>query len=187
MIFHCPACRALASAERAELDTGGTRVGLRCPECGETTWLPTGGATDPEAAPPPQQAEEPVDDALGAALRAMPASAQERELAEAFLALRERQWDEQGAHRALLRRAAASEALPTVGLRYRKVLEHSPDDVMAKWGQQEIIHLAMASITPERGLGPAAGEQPVKKGAALVALGVGFGLLLLLLLLITRM
>jgi hypothetical protein len=161
MIAQCVACRGLGEVEHATVATNGSKVGLRCAACGETTWLPT---QRPPLAPP---------------LEPPPAAGVEaKDLGAAFLALKTR-WEDRAAHRGLLLRAAGEGALPTLGLRYREVLAQQPDDATAKWAQQEIITLAMASLTPLASRPGPSLAGGTKQRATLFALLVLLGLVLL--------
>lgn len=158
MIVQCPTCRELAHVERALIDEEGTRAGLACSACHAVTWLPAertteaGAESAPSPSPPLSPSStspsplSPVDPVVEEALSGLPASGPEEErLIESLRALLPR-WDDESAHRALIRQAHELGALPALGLRYRKVLEVRPGDEAAKRAQQEILNLALASF-----------------------------------------
>lgn len=181
MIFHCPACRELPSAEHAVVAEDGKRAGVLCPSCGEVAWLPVlrhapapSEAAQPRRAAPvsrPSDALPAADEGLVALLRETPAQGPvEEPLVKDLIALAPR-WSDYDAHRALLRRANAAGALPALGLRYRRVLQARPGDEVAQRAQQEIVTLAMASLSTMPGaVDPAATMQRGQVAALVLVL-----------------
>lgn len=73
------------------------------------------------------------------------------ELANRFLKLLT-QWHNDTEHKQLLKAAAASDELAFVGSRYRAVLDVVRDEPRARAAQQELITLAMATMSSNRAL-----------------------------------
>lgn len=67
------------------------------------------------------------------------------EVATAFSELLEH-WHDKDRHKKLIQQASLLDAMPALGVRYRKVLELLPDDARAQQGQKEILALAMAQM-----------------------------------------
>lgn len=167
MIVQCPSCRALVAVSAVILDEG--RAGIRCEACGEVSWLPAEGATaTSSAAPAPTSrpaptskpapisrpattskpgAELPVEACRERLLGLPEVDDGARPLVEAFDTLLER-WDDFEEHKRLIQRASLSGQLPVLGVRYRTVLEVRPEEPVARRAQQEILALAMATLTP---------------------------------------
>ena len=205
MIVQCCSCRALIDVSSVVLDARGapSRAGIRCPECGEVSWLeveqgtaptpqpgavttsdsaPSSGAALPKPAAAPLAPEPPAPardgfpvEACRARLAGLPALSDEAAfIAEGFEQLL-LSWDDAAQHRKLVQRASLQGQLPALGVRYRTALEVRPGDPMAQRAQQEILALAMAS------LGPAAANDTtrgaLKRVLTLAAPLIGFALL----------
>lgn len=181
MIVQCPACRALVDVERAVVDRGDPRAGLRCSACGVLTWLPA-ESEDTEEAPTaaprvgskdapgvaPEAATE-VDPKLEEAVLGLPpTSPAEEAIVDGLRALLPR-WHDAEAHRKLLQRAHAADSLPALGVRYRRVLEALPGDEPARRAQQEILGLALATFnTMATPTGERRGAKRVQMAATVV-------------------
>ncbi len=198
VIFQCAACRALAVADSIRVD--GDRAGLACTACGAITMLPVahrGGARvvvdaeSPRPAPPPKELPAPSslapagqvavrDGGLDGAARERvaarvarlpPVAEQQETLAAGFDKLLAR-WDDAAEHKRLLKSAAIAGELAFMGQRYRAVLEEVPGDAAAKTAQNEIMTLAMASLTARKDLGApekSAGQRTQWIAAAVLA------------------
>jgi Trp operon repressor len=111
---------------------------------------------------------------------AAPAAGQQQ-LAERFSKLLS-QWHNETEHKQLLKAAAASDELAFVGSRYRAVLDVVRDEPRARAAQQELITLAMATMSTNRSLTTT--EEPQGNNTFKVVLAVvlvlvgtlGFGL-----------
>ncbi|MCC7072837.1 MAG: hypothetical protein IT383_16030 [Deltaproteobacteria bacterium] len=102
------------------------------------------------------------------------ASAAQQELAAAFAMLLEA-WNREAAHKAMLQRASGAGELAFVGQHYRAVLEAAPGDPIARRAQDEILSLAMATMTATRDLGALAEDKGAKgKRQALYAAIIAF-------------
>lgn len=170
MIVQCSACRGLVEIGEVRFDAGAGKVGLRCPECDATTWLTVAGgevdapleATEPASRKPPQHRPEPAPTrataptATASALssfdieaitRALPDQSDlEASVKEAFSRHLRESWTDEAAHKRMVQRAALDDALAMVGQCYRMVLERSPDEPMAKRGQELVLAQAMAQL-----------------------------------------
>lgn len=76
------------------------------------------------------------------------------------------QWHSEVEHKQLLKAAAASDELAFIGSRYRAVLDVVRDDPRARTAQQELITLAMATMSTSRSLAPA--DEPKSNTAKIV-------------------
>lgn len=99
-----------------------------------------------------------------------PAPGAQAELAQAFERLLPA-WGSDAEHKQLLKRASMLNELAFVGQRYRLVLEEAPGDPAARRAQNEILSLAMASLSQTRDLGsPAEGSRSRAGVAAAIVL-----------------
>lgn len=190
IVFQCPACRSLVTANEVSIPLDGSRAGLPCSACRSIAWLPATGAVDAESAPhepaaprarvqptpslPPPTAiapRAPTEPAPAAHAGVAPRLTEEqRELVHAKLARLPpagdaqngvaedfkkllRAWEDASAHKGFLQRASASGELSFAGQSYRAVLDAIPGEPAAKKAQNEILALAMASLSSTRDLG----------------------------------
>ncbi|MBI1946098.1 MAG: hypothetical protein HYS27_10400 [Deltaproteobacteria bacterium] len=120
----------------------------------------------PSAPAPATIMAGPFDAELRARLRERlaalpPSGGAQEELAAAFVELLDT-WQGEAAHKALLRRASAAGELAFVGQRYRAVLDVAPNDAAARRAQEEVLALAMATMSATRDLGALGEDQTVK-------------------------
>jgi len=103
-----------------------------------------------------------------AALVHLAAGGEEQSFVDAFEQVWTSSWTDEKAHRSLATRAQLEDRLALLGRCYKTVRERAPDDEMAKAGQDRVLTLAMASLTP-------LGETPRRQGAPMMkvaAIGV---------------
>jgi len=107
------------------------------------------------------------DDTLGR-VRARVASPTESQahLAERFDALLTAKWSQEAEHKALLKAAAAAGELAFVGSRYRAVLDVVRDEPRARAAQNELLTMAMATMSSQR-------LAPVEEGTSRTKLILG--------------
>lgn len=97
------------------------------------------------------------------------------ELAASFTALLT-SWNSEAEHKNFLKKASLAGELAFAGQRYRAVLEEAPSDERAKKAQNDILALAVASMSREKDLGSAGGgdtgTQKKLLAAVVIVLGV---------------
>jgi len=104
-----------------------------------------------------------------------PATDLQRDLSTTFERLLG-QWGNEAEHKQFLKKASMVGELAFAGQRYRAVLEEAPADPQAKTAQNDILGLAMASMSHVKDMGGVAGNdgsEGKKKAAAVVILLVG--------------
>ena len=201
VVFQCRACRTLASAAAIAFDAEGSRAGLTCDACMTTTWLPLAGARRSDvvdvkdarvqpsalAATPsamvPTSTSAPVAasffsvdqrERIEARLRVLPTDGDvEATFAQRFHRLLDH-WYSEAEHKRLLKQATIDGCLGLVGQRYRVVLEEAPGDASAKFAQNEILTLAMGSMTQRKDIGSVDGGK--RAGKTALAAVVAFAL-----------
>lgn len=177
LVFQCGACRSLVSVHAAVIDKSQDRAGLPCEVCGGVTWLPVAAAAGSHVVDVTAGSAEVAPLQLGAssalAPTASPAAvtpgfnveARERighrlqklgasgpaqeDLSRSFERLLGH-WHSESEHKQLLQKASLVDELAFIGQRYRAVLAEEPGDAAAKKAQNELIGLAMASMSHVR-------------------------------------
>jgi hypothetical protein len=90
-------------------------------------------------------------------------------LAERFDALLTAKWSQEAEHKALLKAAAAAGELAFVGSRYRAILDVVRDEPRARAAQNELLTMAMATMSSQR-------LAPVEEGTSRTKLVLGAAL-----------
>jgi hypothetical protein len=118
------------------------------------------------------------DDTLARVRARCPApEASQTHLAERFETLLTTTWAQEAEHKALLKAAAAAGELAFLGARYRAVLDTVRDEPRARAAQQELLTMAMATMSSQRLVPVEQGTSPAKIVVGiLVFLAVGGGL-----------
>lgn len=112
------------------------------------------------------------DDILARVRARCPApEASQTHLAERFEALLTTTWAQEAEHKALLKAAAAAGELAFVGARYRAVLDTVRDEPRARAAQQELLTMAMATMSSQRLV-------PVEQGTSTAKIVMGILLFL---------
>jgi hypothetical protein len=101
-------------------------------------------------------------------------------LATRFDTLLEAGWHTEADHKALLKAAAAAGELAFIGSRYRAVLDVIRDEPRAKQAQNELLTLAMATITTVRGDEPPQSATARNIMMVLLVLVIGGGVFVLM-------
>ncbi|MDP2341224.1 MAG: hypothetical protein Q8O67_09715 [Deltaproteobacteria bacterium] len=197
LIFQCSHCRALGSTADVVVETD--RAGLRCGSCAQTSWLPIAGSSAAERPPAPVLVPVPVPVPVAMAVATPAALApvfdeetverirkrlstqpepapQQLEVAARFDRLLTSTWGSESEHKKLLKSAALEGELAFVGGRYRAVLDVVRDEPRAKAAQQELLTLAMASMSQQRELG-SPGEAKAQNRTAIIAVVVALAVL----------
>lgn len=198
IVFQCGACRSLVSVQTAVPDKLKDRAGLSCDICGGVTWLPfaaAGSARVVDVAAPGADADAPLRLAASTALAPMTATAlatssfsddQRERIGERLQKLGaagpgqedlstsfERllgHWQSDAEHKLFLQKASLVGELAFAGQRYRAILDVVVDDPQAKKAQNDLLGLAMASLSREKDLGASGGAGGMNKNLAAVAL-----------------
>ncbi len=186
----CEACGALTTLPIVETTsslTASVDPSTAPAEPSTTIANPPAVVTVASAAPPSSSTEpstEPSSDLVAAfapdvleRIRARWTEPTEAQLALAarFEALLERRWSTPSEHTALVKRAAAEDALAFIGQRYRSVLDVVNNEPRARAAQAELLTLATAMLTiPTDAPAAADGASAWKTAfAVLIFLGAG--------------
>lgn len=110
-----------------------------------------------------------IDDRIA---KLAPSGAAQAELASSFTRLLS-SWASEAEHKQFLKKASMVGELAFAGQRYRAVLSEAPSDAHAKKAQNDILGLAMASMSREKDLGSTSASGRGKKVAAAVIVLVG--------------
>jgi hypothetical protein len=98
-----------------------------------------------------------------------PVAPQQSDLGARFDRLLSSSWSTESEHKKLLKSAALENELAFVGARYRAVLDVVRDEPRAKAAQQELLTLAMATMSKQKDLGEL-GEGKGSNRAALIGM-----------------